>query len=109
MIALLLFGFAAAQVALVLVQPIALVYLSLLTGGVPLKFGQEGMAEGDFGRMNPSRHSHVRIVDRLGILGVSPISPRHGRMSVAGNITYSFSCSAAQPSHGRPVWSMERG
>ena len=54
MIALLLFGFAAAQVALVLVQPIGLVYLSLLTGGVPLEFGQEGVAEGDFGRMNPS-------------------------------------------------------
>jgi len=54
MIALLLFGFAAAQVALVLFQPIALVYLSLLTGGVPLEFGQEGVAEGDFGRMNPS-------------------------------------------------------
>lgn len=54
MITLLLFGFAAVQVALVLIQPIALVYLSLLTGGVPLTFGQEGMTESDFGRMNLS-------------------------------------------------------
>ena len=54
MIALLLFGFAAAQVALVLVQPIALVYLSLLTGGVPLTFGQGEINESDFGRMDLS-------------------------------------------------------
>jgi hypothetical protein len=54
MIALLLFGFAAAQVALVLFQPIALVYLSLLTGGVPLTFGQGEINESDFGRMDLS-------------------------------------------------------
>ena len=41
MIALLLLGLTAAQVALVLIQPIGLVYVSLLTGGVPLAFGQE--------------------------------------------------------------------
>ena len=54
MIALLLLGLTAAQVALVLIQPIGLVYVSLLTGGVPLAFGQEGMGDGDFGRMNPT-------------------------------------------------------
>ena len=54
MITLLLFGFAAAQVALVLFQPIALVYLSLLTGGVPLTFGQGEINESDFGRMDLS-------------------------------------------------------
>ena len=54
MITLLLFGFAAVHVALVLVQPIGLVYLSLLTGGVPLTFGQGEINESDFGRMDLS-------------------------------------------------------
>ena len=54
MIALLLFGFGIIQVALVLFQPIALVYLSLLTGAMPLTFGQGEVNESDFGRMDLS-------------------------------------------------------
>jgi hypothetical protein len=54
MTTLLLFGFAAVHVVLALVQPIALVYLSLLTGGVPLTFGQGAISESDFGRMDLS-------------------------------------------------------
>jgi len=54
MITLLLFGFGAIQVALVLIQPIALVYLSLVTGSVPLTFGRGEINESDFGRMDLS-------------------------------------------------------
>lgn len=54
MTSFLLFGFAAMHVTLALVQPIALVYLSLLTGGVPLTFGQGEISESDFGRMDLS-------------------------------------------------------
>ena len=54
MITLLLIGFGVIQVALVLMQPIALVYLSLLTGAVPLTFGLGEINESDFGRMDLS-------------------------------------------------------